>query len=421
MGSDILREDMLVLLSTMGVELPENTKIPDDGLNKLLLQALDASQRFTDLLKTAPFNPSEYHRWKSPKPLLEAVSRGNLTEAFENAMSGNKARGTSTAKEDTFREVRQILLALSMHYDQGTRDFVLLDTTEEWGIVIRIVDLFSLPFGDLEQTDVPIFGLLYKVVNRTNKLTLYERLNQMFNESIVSISTTELERKTMLKLFVLNGKRLSSEYKPRRNAKEDSHRLSFLLPLGPLNMRDLGKLNNLPGCEICGKRVTSRCTQCLTVSYCGTECQREDWKVHKQRCRSLKGGTWHTLTFEKNYGSPGLVASRLVVNRFDSAHDTQSMIENDLGVPPIDIHGEKPFLIKLQIALHQFGDDASMLVYDRQKSFQAYWKKSADRDIFTEGQKAMTGNLKIYRWARRVGDYQLSVCFDRAPEKNPVW
>lgn len=85
----------------------------------------------------------------------------------------------------------------------------------------------------------------------------------------MSISTTELERKTVLKLFAHNTKRLASEYKPRRKPNEDSHRLTFLLPLGPLNMRDLGKLNSLPGCEICGKRVTSRCTQCLTVSYCG--------------------------------------------------------------------------------------------------------------------------------------------------------
>lgn len=106
-------------------------------------------------------------------------------------------------------------------------------------------------------------------MNRTSETSLYDRLGQFFDEPVMSISTTELERKTVLKLFAHNTKRLASEYKPRRKPNEDSHRLTFLLPLGPLNMRDLGKLNSLPGCEICGKRVTSRCTQCLTVSYCG--------------------------------------------------------------------------------------------------------------------------------------------------------
>lgn len=140
MSSDIPREDVLVLLSTMGVELPENTKISNDRLNKLLLQALDAAQRFTDLFKTTPLNPSGHRKWNSPKPLLEAVSRGNLTEAYENAMSGTNTphRPTSTAKQDTFKEVRQILLGLSAHYDQGRKDFVLLDTLAEWGIVIRV-------------------------------------------------------------------------------------------------------------------------------------------------------------------------------------------------------------------------------------------------------------------------------------------
>jgi hypothetical protein len=73
------------------------------------------------------------------------------------------------------------------------------------------------------------------------------------------------------------------------------------------------------------------------------------------------------------------------------------------------------------VALHQFGDDSSMLIYDRQKSFQASWRKKEDRAVYSEGQKAMGDKLKIYRWARRVDDYQLSVCFDRPPEKDPVW
>lgn len=112
---------------------------------------------------------------------------------------------------------------------------------------------------------------------------------------------------------------------------------------------------------------------------------------------------------------------RAVINRFDTIHDAHSKIEAGGNGPPANIHGNKTFLVKFQVSLRQFGDDSSMLIYDRQKSFQAYWKKREDRAVFIEGQKAMADGLKIYRWARRVDDYQLSVCFDRAPEKDPVW
>lgn len=30
-----------------------------------------------------------------------------------------------------------------------------------------------------------------------------------------------------------------------------------------------------------------RCTKCLTVSYCSTDCQREDWKLHKEECKAI--------------------------------------------------------------------------------------------------------------------------------------
>ena len=86
-----------------------------------------------------------------------------------------------------------------------------------------------------------------------------------------------------------------------------SYKLSFILPLAPLNARDLRRLTRNPGCDIWGKKdttYTGRCTQCLTATYCGTgmypliwkarvvqtrlsECQRIDWNEHKKRCRTL--------------------------------------------------------------------------------------------------------------------------------------
>jgi hypothetical protein len=36
---------------------------------------------------------------------------------------------------------------------------------------------------------------------------------------------------------------------------------------------------------VCGKTATSVCAKCHLVTYCGEECQRQDWREHKKVCR----------------------------------------------------------------------------------------------------------------------------------------
>lgn len=37
-------------------------------------------------------------------------------------------------------------------------------------------------------------------------------------------------------------------------------------------------------CEVCGKKSTSTCGKCKLTRYCSKECQRKDWKKHKNLC-----------------------------------------------------------------------------------------------------------------------------------------
>jgi len=37
-------------------------------------------------------------------------------------------------------------------------------------------------------------------------------------------------------------------------------------------------------CYVCGKPGQAHCSRCLAVTYCGTDCQRSDWKRHKAFC-----------------------------------------------------------------------------------------------------------------------------------------
>jgi hypothetical protein len=39
-------------------------------------------------------------------------------------------------------------------------------------------------------------------------------------------------------------------------------------------------------CAVCGKDSSLKCSRCLTSRYCSQDCQKTDWKVHKQVCGS---------------------------------------------------------------------------------------------------------------------------------------
>ena len=123
--------------------------------------------------------------------------------------------------------------------------------------------------------DTPVIVLLYRFVIRANVmegLQWLKQMQQMHGNSgyLMNIKSTPLEQKLLLKLLAINGKLLSQTYQPTKASTEQNFKVSFLLPLGPLSYADVGKLNNDPGCVLCGKKTTSRCSQCQSAAYCGS-------------------------------------------------------------------------------------------------------------------------------------------------------
>jgi len=44
---------------------------------------------------------------------------------------------------------------------------------------------------------------------------------------------------------------------------------------------------NMPGtCSACGAPAALTCARCKTTMYCGQECQKKSWKVHKRTCQA---------------------------------------------------------------------------------------------------------------------------------------
>jgi len=67
--------------------------------------------------------------------------------------------------------------------------------------------------------------------------------------------------------------------RPTRSVRQDH---------GGASSKTIASVEILP-CKVCGKtESTRRCAQCKAVSYCGTEHQKADWKVHKNICISKR-------------------------------------------------------------------------------------------------------------------------------------
>lgn len=130
----------------------------------------------------------------------------------------------------------------------------------------QIIDVFRL------KDDVPLTYIIYKELAPTSDMPMDALRRQIrLEQDDVTSRISDLERCTLLRLLEKNTKRLDPKYHEIASTKEMKRlgfRPSFLLPLCPINMRNLGSLAKDSGCEVCGKKNTSRCVQCMSVVYC---------------------------------------------------------------------------------------------------------------------------------------------------------
>ncbi|KAF5343158.1 hypothetical protein D9757_014203 [Collybiopsis confluens] len=425
---DVSKEEKLKFLSSMGLELTLSTRLPDETIDKKFRSAIDAVQWFSKAIESLPFDPSSLPLWSkesSPSRLFDSFKKGSVAEILAYA-AGKQVCVDSY--EGSFMGVRQTAMSMAKTLDNTEiRIFVLQDKACSYAICVRVVEVRRLP------NDIPVVILLYGrgARNAPPQETLawvQENLSTARSTGMPQIVSTPEEQKLLLAILNMNARRLSPDYAPKRKRTESNFTLSFLLPMGPLGQTDIGKLTQHTGCVACGTKSSSKCAQCLSVEYCGPECQKVHWKEHKPMCISLKGGTWVDIRFSTMPVEARLAAALGQKLSFSFVNNMASNLSRDPGQighfsndnpPPLpsNIRGNNLFLIKMQ-------KGNSIMIYDRTRSIQVYLCRDIDPKGYDETMVQMhTGfkGLKVYRWAKRVGEEQLSVCLDRPLLKDPQW
>ncbi|PIL28918.1 hypothetical protein GSI_08965 [Ganoderma sinense ZZ0214-1] len=343
MLSPLTRNETILVLNSLGIDVPTDTKLLDDILEKRLSDALAAAQY---------------------KDRLPDAARYNLDEASKLYADVRAGRNIQNALfVDPFVDLRQTMTDIAKFLDLGIRWCLIQDEPAQ--------------------------------------------------ESAI------LLRKMLLKILKTNSSLVPPDYNVTRGPLEERFKVSVLLPVGPLEYDALSKLNNNMGCTVCGKRASSRCSSCQSVSYCDAACQRADWAQHKPACRSLRDATWRTVQLRA--GVPEMEDCWFgLMNRHTSlANPVHKQFLLDDARPCVDVYGGRPFLAKMQISPPTV-TPGRIMVYDRRQTFLGFLREDVDLRAFAECAAEIQGprgglmGLKMYRWARRTGDWELSVCLDRA-------
>ncbi len=145
----------------------------------------------------------------------------------------------------------------------------------------------------------------------------------------------------------------------------------------------------------------------------------------------LEGGTWQTIKFHTNIRVDGQLLTCAHINHHGPIKYTIEAKSDEIEIP-VNVHGDQAFLIKLQRRLSEqemtmpfispksskSDGYQSILVYDRQRGFRAHVWNFTNVGVYEQVLGhiwAEENQKKMYRWARRVGDHELSVCLDRSP------
>ncbi|KAJ3568513.1 hypothetical protein NP233_g5658 [Leucocoprinus birnbaumii] len=401
---ELQRSDIIYILRGMRLDIPPWTKLSTSKLEARLRLALDASQRYSGLLHDAArVELDQFPRWD------EKVS--SPYEAL-----GLSERIFSTTPQDKREEAMASVCSLLSRFfkcAQKGADTAIFTSAKDFRVfVMKILHVYAL------QEATPLILTGYKVVHGlAHREDILEEVRlENGPKGIISIPMTSVEQRLLEFYLEQNQDRLlanktipESVMLPVNRLSRDGYEFGFILPLRDISPKDVVALNEFGGCKLCGVEAKSRCASCKVVGYCGKVCQVTDWKKHKPFCLAVTSGTWHQIKLAPSPASPRLYTS--------SPEYSQR--------PPENLYSDKYHLIKLEhVPNKSKGSKQIMVASDAAKSFTLRFSKTDNGAVFENVMKALNADIDrkaIYRWVKRVGDWEWKICLECVPETLPSW
>ncbi|KAF9022636.1 hypothetical protein BDZ89DRAFT_1137258 [Hymenopellis radicata] len=237
------RRLILGLLKSMGVELPPDTKMRDEVLEKKFSAALTASQSLSSY-GASSISPEKLPQWTvrtGKTSAFEAMNRASVTETLRAQES--KRSGTADPfplYENAFMDARQTSRHLAHNFEKGRNALVLRDKDNVQAICIRMLGVYKL------DKDTPLISLIYETVTYSNPDEIANVLDFMYHlgsyGQAAQIQATLEEQALFRQLLAENSRRVSAKYRPPKESYEKTFQPSFVVPIGPLSQIDIGKL-----------------------------------------------------------------------------------------------------------------------------------------------------------------------------------
>ncbi|KZV68069.1 hypothetical protein PENSPDRAFT_634839 [Peniophora sp. CONT] len=419
------RADILAQLESMGVDSLGSTKIPTSVLEDKLNRALSLAERVPEFSDSEhPIDPSKLPAWTNTKDLGSLFPGGTNPGDLATVRAMFRGRiPTILSSVRAFSDVQRTVKEIAQNYVDGHEYSYIRDEHDRSAIHFRVLGIYEL-------NETPLVSLAYETDNTRHLYKTNDFIDARVKAGARNIAriTCTLEEQALLRhLLHLNSTRVAPGYQPRLERAEDRYTTSFLLPLAELSQAQIGRLSSNDGCHVCWAPASSGryCTSCNMVKFCGRNCQRGDQKIHKDFDARMKGGTWTDATFVVNPVIDGKQMFTATIN-----HSSGQLSEPSKSLDaPENVHGDNATLVKIQRPLakpetNDENDAACMLVYDRYRTFTGHIFKKDNPELWGKAMKLMpygSESVRVYRFAKRTGDWTLSVCLDREPFGKPVW
>ncbi|VDB84566.1 unnamed protein product [Peniophora sp. CBMAI 1063] len=424
-------DELRGLLAAMGAPISEDSRFSGETLERKLRLAIGYAQNMPSFACRMPINPIQLPVWntRNGMPAHKAFAHVSLGEAAEierAEMGGGDASTAFPMSQNAFMDLRQTLMSLTKMYEEGRRGTLIQDEKQQSSIAVQMLGLYAL------DTETPLLSLLYEIAispeeMTTGKMVSFVQSKLRGNENVIVCTPQEFT--LVRRLLDINSSKVAPEYEASLSPDQRDFRRSFIIPVGPLDQVQIGKITHNTGCVVCGSESTKNCSGCKIEKYCSSACQKANWKDHKVACRDMQGGTWTDFVFTD---APSFNGQKLYAAIVSSSATPRKIAKTKMHGgdgevdPPPNKHGDRAFLIKIQRTKDSLTPQLppQQSVYDRLRTMSGYLEPESNVSAWSAFEREIPPqavNVKIYRWARRIGDWGLSICLDRPPKEKIPW